>query len=123
MGAVDRTRLTPTIPEGQTWAVQVWRGRVWLSVGHQHFVIDYHPDSMESLEWMARMVRGAVEEALQAEAERLREMLGWCWGKAGQGLDVDGGEFQDEMVARGLLEVHPANEEAYVLAWAPAAKP
>lgn len=66
---------------------------------------------------------------MSAERERdeLRAMLKWCALQAWKGCDIYGGDFQDEMVQRGLMVKVPGDEafceewgddaEMFVLAW------
>jgi hypothetical protein len=67
-----------------------------------------------------------------AEAVRpLRSALEWCAEQVFEGCDIDGGDFQDEMVQRGIMVSEPASDdfkaefdanEWFVLAWKARAK-
>ena len=63
---------------------------------------------------------------LRAERDALRSALEWCAERVFQGCDIDGGDFQDEMVERGIMVSEPAPDEWkiewdadkwFVLAW------
>lgn len=65
-------------------------------------------------------------DALEAEVENLRGMLGYCVTDWRDGCAIDHFDFQDEMVKRGLLVEVPADEAfrdewdvetMFVLAW------
>ena len=64
--------------------------------------------------------------AMRAERDALRSALEWCAERVFQGCDIDGGDFQDEMVERGIMVSEPAPDEWkiewdadkwFVLAW------
>jgi hypothetical protein len=83
---------------------------------------------------------GDDERAIAAADElgellRYREALAWCvreWLNGGYAGDIDGGAFQDEMEARGVLVRVPASREyreewdvdtMLVARWSPLAQP
>ncbi len=58
------------------------------------------------------------------------EILQWCAEQVWEGMDIDGGDFQEEMVKRGLFVEVEADEQTqadwdtevmYVTAWSPLA--
>lgn len=68
---------------------------------------------------------------LIVEITKLRAALQYCATQVSNGYDIDGGYFQDEMIARGLMVEVPADEAfkaeydsdvMYVLAWSELAK-
>ena len=46
-----------------------------------------------------------------AEIKNLKAALEWCSEIVFAGMDIDGGDFQDEMVRLGLLIAVPASEQ------------
>ena len=65
-------------------------------------------------------------DTLQAERDKLREMLQWCAEQTWEGGDIDWCDFQDQMVQRGFFVEVEADEDfkaewetdvMYVLAW------
>jgi hypothetical protein len=72
-----------------------------------------------------KAIVAALRAAEQREA-RLREALEWIAFTAWDHLHIDGGDFQDEMVRRGIMVEVPASDEMrdeygvetmYALAW------
>ena len=62
----------------------------------------------------------------RAEIQQLRDALLWCAAQAWEGNDIDGGDFQNEMIERGIMVEVPASQEfkdehlsdhMYVMAW------
>ena len=69
---------------------------------------------------------GPTKPRAVAERDALRSAMEWCAERVFQGCDIDGGDFQDEMVERGIMVSEPAPDEWkiewdadewFVLAW------
>ena len=77
---------------------------------------------------VVRRLRHDYKEIMKqrAEIQKLRDALQWCAQHAWEGGDIDGGDFQSEMIERGILVEVPASQEfkdewdtdvMYVMAW------
>ena len=80
-----------------------------LAVAVVEQVLEAHEKLNEVGEQVAKFNKWTVER--DQEIEQLRAALWWCTESVWDGHDIDGGEFQGQMVERGLMVIVPADEE------------
>lgn len=85
-----------------------------------------HSERERQEEHFADRILAALTEQETGEITKLREALRWCAATTWEGVSIEGYDFQDMMIAAGLMVRVPADEafraeweadEMNVLAW------